>query len=95
MALTVLTAWWGLVLLYSPLLAESLRPAVTGLWFLSCLGALAAFTRRRWRGRAAVALLAGMGIVAAGWSALEPSNDRDWQRDVFRERHGRELVVFV
>src|SRR5258708_4257225 len=72
----------GLVILYSPIVDEPLRLPLSATWMLCGIAALAAFTRQRWRGRAAIAVLAGLGIVAVAWSMLAPSNDRDWQRDV-------------
>lgn len=81
-ALVLLAAWAGLVLLYSPLVDASLRAPLAGLWAVGSVVTFAAWMRRRWRGRATLLLLAGIAVVGAGWSMLAPSNDRDWQPEL-------------
>jgi hypothetical protein len=81
-ALAALVAWGGLVIAFSPIVGESLRLPISAAWSLCGIAALAAYTRRRWRGRAVMAVLAGFAVVAVEWSMLTPSNERDWQRDV-------------
>lgn len=49
---------------------------------MASLGALIALGCRRWRWRALVAYVALFAGLLLWWSALEPSNDRDWQADV-------------
>lgn len=80
--LACLTAWSGLVILFSPILNEPLRLPVSATWYLCGIAALAAYSRRHWRGRAVMSVMVGVGIVAVAWSMLAPSNERDWQRDV-------------
>ncbi|MFZ5875689.1 MAG: DUF4105 domain-containing protein [Nitrospirota bacterium] len=70
--------WSALAIYYSNL------PPIVGkvCSILFALAAVVVIMRvRPWR-RAAAMLLAGFGIVLAGWMAIPPSNDRMWRPDV-------------
>jgi len=77
-----LVVWGGLVLYYSPVLPEPMRPGVAAAWALFGLAGLVAFGFRRRRKWAMATILGATAIIAFAFGQLQPSNDRDWQRDV-------------
>jgi len=82
LVLAALAVWTSLVLFFSPLLGDQWRNLVAGFWLVLAAGAFVAFWRRRWRIRSVAVTLCGVTIVLAGWSTLQPSNQREWQGDV-------------
>jgi hypothetical protein len=88
----VLGGWCVLVLLFSPMLESGLRLPSAGLLALLILATL-------WRPhRYRLMSISGMAAVMLLWGQLEPSNDRDWQRDVAKAAwakiEGDEVTVY-
>jgi hypothetical protein len=71
-----LGGWCSLVALFSPIFDAQLRLPAAGIVGFLTLATL--WHPRRYRFISSAALLAVMFL----WARLEPSNDRDWQRDV-------------
>jgi len=75
-------AWGALALTYSGPRDEALRTALAAGWALASLAASVAVAMPRWRRRALGAYVALFAVLLAWWLGIEPSNQRDWQRDV-------------
>jgi hypothetical protein len=76
-------AGWGvLALLYFDHASPLLRNCLAAAYAVASLAALVGFVMRRWRWRAFRAFVALSAVVLACWSAIRPSNDRDWQPEV-------------
>jgi hypothetical protein len=60
------------------------RPLAVGLAATYALASLAVLVTVRPKGRAYVVFLVLFAVVLGWWLSLEPSNGRDWQRDVAR-----------
>ena len=80
---TTLAGGWGaLALLFAGPHGDILRGILAACVAIATLATLVAVSSDCWRWRA----VAGFGLIFAGllvwWSALEPSNARDWQPDV-------------
>ncbi len=77
------TAAWGvLALYYFDHLSLALRSGLAAAFGLASLIALAGFALPRWRWRAFTFYLLLFAVLLVSWSALAPSNDRDWQPEV-------------
>jgi len=73
-------AGWGvLALLYWDHASPPLRYALAVAFALCSLILAMGFTRRRWRWRSLGSFAALFALLLACWTALQPSNDRDWQ----------------
>jgi hypothetical protein len=78
--LILCAAGWGVLALLnwdhaSPLL----RNALAGAFALGSVVFAIGFTQRRWRWRSLASFAALFAVLLACWSALEPSNDRNWK----------------
>lgn len=81
--LLVGAAGWGvLALCYFDHLSPALRAGLAAAFGLVSLIALAGFALPRWRRRAFTMFLVLFAVLLLSWSALQPSNDRDWQAEV-------------
>jgi len=76
------TAWGTLAVHYSDLGKTALGSALAGFFAIFSLVVLVGIFVRRWRGRS----IAAYGLVFAGliawWSAIAPSNGRNWKPEV-------------
>jgi hypothetical protein len=93
-ALSLLTAWAALVLLFAGPDGDAwIRPTAASAYVLLSLAALL-WLRPFWKAFAVWG--AGLIVVLIWWGSLRPSNDRDWQPDVTRlswaEVHGDTLT---
>jgi hypothetical protein len=77
-------AWGTLALYYSPIASEALRTVLSGGFALSSAVVLLFVRPRR---RALLGFILLFAVVLAWWSALAPSNERDWQPDVAAPPH--------
>ena len=84
-ALLAMAAWWSLALLYRLPGPSWLTTAVPVLY---ALGVVVLLLRLRPFGRAALVVLASFLVLAAWWSTVRPSNDRDWAREYARIPYG-------
>lgn len=76
-------AGWGVVALYYfDHKSLALRTGLAAAFALASLIALVGFALPRWRWRAFTVYLALFAVLLLSWSAMEPSNDRDWQPEV-------------
>jgi hypothetical protein len=74
---------WGVMALWYFDEANSvLRAALAALFALATLAALTALALPQWRWRTLVAYLALFAVLLLCWTALRPSNNRDWQPEV-------------
>ena len=81
--LTVATGGWGvLAICYSGPHNDSVRNILAVAFALASLAALIALGVRRWRWRALAVYLVVFALLVAWWRGIEPSNERDWQKDV-------------
>ncbi len=80
--IAVVGAWGALALWYFDDANAVLRAALSAAFALATLTTLIALGLRRWRWRALAAYLAVFLVLLVAWSALKPSNDRDWQTEV-------------
>ncbi len=77
------TAGWGVLALYYFNHANRTLCTVLATAFaLASLAAFGGFTSPRWRWRAFAAYLLMFLVLLWQWSAIAPSNDRDWQAEV-------------
>jgi hypothetical protein len=74
---------WGVMALWYFDDANSvLRAALAAMFAVATLAALISLGLPRWRWRTLVAYLAVFAVLLLCWTALKPSNDRDWQPEV-------------
>jgi hypothetical protein len=71
--------WGVLALRYWDRANPALRTAAAAAWALAALLLIIGFARRRWRWRALAGFTALFALLLAAWSALQPSNDRNWE----------------
>ena len=84
-ALVLGSAGWGvLALAYFDHESLALRATLATALALAALVALAALAFPDWRGYALAGYAAVFAVLLWRWSAIEPSNDRDWRPDVAR-----------
>ena len=76
-----MSAWEVLAVRYWDHANPALRNALAAALALIAVALLIGFMLPRWRRRALAAFLAVFALVLAAWSAIEPSNDREWQPD--------------
>lgn len=82
------SAGWGvLALWYLDHKTFAVRAALTAAFALVSLAALAALVLPDWRWRALAAYAAVFALLVWRWSAIEPSNDRDWKPETARLAH--------
>jgi hypothetical protein len=82
------SAGWGvLALWYFDHKTFAVRAALTAAFALVSLAALAALVLPDWRWRALAAYAAVFALLVWRWSAIEPSNDRDWKPETARLAH--------
>ncbi len=74
--------WGVLALWYFDEVNSVVRAAFAALFAVATLAALVALALPRWRWRTLVAYLALFAVLLLCWSALRPSNNRDWQPEV-------------
>jgi Domain of unknown function (DUF4105) len=77
-------AWGALALNYFDLESNVLRTALAVAFAVASLAAIAAFALTRWRWAALALYLVLFAILLWRWTAIEPSNDRDWQPETAR-----------
>jgi hypothetical protein len=73
------TAWGMLALHYWDHANPTLRNAVAAAWALASLALIVGFALRRWRWRSLATFTALFALLLAAWSAIAPSNDREWE----------------
>ena len=98
-ALVLGSAGWGvLALAYFDHESLALRATLATALALAALVALAALAFPDWRGYALAGYAAVFAVLLWRWSAIEPSNDRDWRPDVARLARanvsGDEVVLY-
>lgn len=71
--------WGFLALRYWDHANPALRNVLGAAWALAALVLTVGFALRRWRWRAFAAFTALFALLLAAWSALEPSNEGDWE----------------
>jgi hypothetical protein len=74
-----LGGWGVLALHYWDHANPALRNALCAAWALASLIFLVGFSLRRWRWRSLVAFTSVFAVLLAAWSAIAPSNDREWE----------------
>jgi Domain of unknown function (DUF4105) len=78
--LMVCASGWGVLALhYWDRANPALRNAAAVAWALVALVLIIGFALRRWRWRSLAGFTALFALLLAAWSALEPSNDRNWE----------------
>jgi hypothetical protein len=80
-------AWGVLALCHFDHRSLALRSTLAGAFALAALFTLAALALPDWRWHALAAYAALFALLLWRWSAIEPSNERDWQPDVARLAH--------
>ena len=84
-ALVLGSAGWGvLALAYFDHESLALRATLATALAVAALVALAALAFPDWRGYALAGYAAVFAVLLWRWSAIEPSNDRDWRPDAAR-----------
>jgi hypothetical protein len=73
------SGWGVLALRYWDRANPTLRNAAAAAWALAALVLIIRFARRRWRWRSLAGFTALFALLLAAWSALQPSNDRNWE----------------
>jgi len=79
-----LTGWGVMALYYFDHESFALRSTLAAAFALVSLAALASAALPRWRRRVLAAYLALFAVLLWRWTAIEPSNDRDWRPEVAR-----------
>jgi len=74
-----ITGWGVLALHYWDHADPGLRNALAGAWALACLALIVAFLFSRWRWRSLGAFTVLFALLLTAWSAIAPSNDREWE----------------
>ena len=85
LAVTVVVALtgWGVAAIYfGDSHTGSLQTLLAGAFGLTGIVTILGMRRPLWRGRILGAFLALFAVLLLSWSAMEPSNDRDWQPEV-------------
>jgi len=78
--LMLIASGWGvLALLYWDHLNSGVRDGLAVAFGLAALCLVGGFALRRWRWRAFGAFAALLILLVLSWSAIKPSNDRNWQ----------------
>jgi uncharacterized protein DUF4105 len=73
------SGWGVLALHYWDHANPTLRDALAVAWALASLTLIVGFALRRWRWRSFVAFTALFALLLIAWSAIAPSNDREWE----------------
>jgi hypothetical protein len=73
------TGWGVLALHYWDHANPTLRNALAAAWALAALALIVGFALRRWRWRSLATFTALFALLLAAWSAIAPSNDREWE----------------
>lgn len=79
LAMLCVSGWGAMALRYFDHANPTLRRALAVAWALACLALIVGFVRRQSRRRALIAFTALFAVLLLAWSALEPSNDREWE----------------
>jgi hypothetical protein len=74
-----LSGWGVLALHFWDHAHPTLRDALAAAWGLASLALIAGFSLRRWRWRSLGIFAGAFALLLAAWSAIAPSNDRDWE----------------
>jgi len=70
--------WGALALHYWDHADPTVRTVLVVAWILACVALLVGFLLRRWRWRSFAIFVGLFALLLAAWSAIEPSNDREW-----------------
>jgi hypothetical protein len=73
-----MSGWGVLALHYWDHALPALRDTLAAAWALVSLALIVGFSLRRWRWRSLGAFAAAFALLLGAWSAIAPSNDRDW-----------------
>jgi uncharacterized protein DUF4105 len=84
LALVALAVWGVLALFYFDRYPFALRATLAAAFALVSLAAIAAIALSDWRWRVLAGYAALSTVLLWRWSALEPSNDRDWRPETAR-----------
>jgi hypothetical protein len=79
LAMVLAGAWGALALHYWDHASPTLHDTLAAGWTIAALVLIGGFVLRRWRWRAFAAFTALFVLLLAAWSAIAPSNDRDWE----------------
>jgi uncharacterized protein DUF4105 len=71
--------WGVLALRYWDHANSTLRDTLAVAWALTAAALIAGFALRRWRWRSLAAFAVLFTLLLLAWTAIEPSNDRDWE----------------
>src|SRR5215469_5975551 len=71
--------WGALALHYWDHASPTVRTTLVAAWILACAVLLVGFLLRRWRWRSFGIFVGLFAVLLAAWSAIEPSNDREWE----------------
>src|SRR3954469_13174781 len=82
LVIALATLWSVLALYYFDLRSALLRTALAGAFALFGCTVLIAVSFPRWRTRAHIAFAVAFGLLLASWSAIAPSNNRNWKPGV-------------
>jgi hypothetical protein len=75
----LLGTWGTLALHYWDHADPRLRNVLAACWAVASLVLVVALAFRRWRWRAFATFVGLFGVLLAAWSAIAPSNDREWE----------------
>jgi hypothetical protein len=73
------SGWGVLALHYWDHANPTLRNALAAVWAVACLALMVGFVLRRSRWRSLATFTALFALLFAAWSAIAPSNDREWE----------------
>jgi hypothetical protein len=80
--LMIAASGWGVMALrYWDHGNPALRNAAAATWAIVALVLIIGFALRRWRWRSLAGFTALFALLLGAWSALEPSNDRNWESE--------------
>jgi hypothetical protein len=74
-----MTAWAALAIYYSDLPSEPLRLGLAAAFALGTAAAFLLVHNRRW---SLVGFAAAFAVLLLWWTSIQPSNERDWQKEV-------------
>ena len=74
-----MSGWGVLALHFWDHAHPAVRDALAAAWGLASLALIVGFSLRRWRWRSLGIFAGAFALLLAAWSAIAPSNDRDWE----------------